>query len=33
MINLRIDQLSIYHVLDYLFGLGYYDQLHANALP
>jgi hypothetical protein len=32
MINLRIDYISIYHVLDYLFGLGYYDQLHASAL-
>jgi hypothetical protein len=32
MINLRTDKLSIYLVLDYLFGLGYYDQLHASAL-
>jgi hypothetical protein len=33
MINLRIDWLSIYPVLDYLFGFGYYDQLHASTLP
>jgi hypothetical protein len=33
MINLRIDYLSIYPILDYLFGLGYYNQLHASALP
>jgi hypothetical protein len=32
MIKLRIDYLSIYLVLDYLFGLGYYGPLHASAL-
>jgi hypothetical protein len=32
MSNLRIDYLSIYLVLDYLFELGYYDQLHTSAL-
>jgi hypothetical protein len=32
MINLRFDQLSIYPVLDYLFGLGYYNELLASAL-
>jgi hypothetical protein len=33
MNNLRIDYHPIYLVLDYLFGLGYYNQLHASALP
>jgi hypothetical protein len=32
MINLRIDYLPIYPIHDYLFGLGYYDELHASAL-
>jgi hypothetical protein len=33
MINIRMDLLSIYHVLDYYFGLGYYNQLLTSALP
>jgi hypothetical protein len=32
MINLRTDYLYIYPVLDYLFGLGYYDQHYTDAL-